>query len=260
MKEAEKKSSALKNDVNYYIIATVFIVILLYDIANSVEPVDDSKLDFFEATRLMGFGAVSIFSFAIARRYWGSHVFGRAYLALGIGYQVANPYPYYPDTGYFGFYPFAIYHLRTNVHYFKRSLERRQKGTLIFIPVAASIIFSFASIVPIDAPGGIGHLTIHEIPQRDPEFYKEFLVSLSYIIVTSIMLAYVMIGFQVFRYTILGAAWGLLLAGLILEAIADFHYYYFEIFGDYDRTSPVHGIWMASTIIICYALYRHRSL
>ena len=74
------------------------------------------------------------------------------------------------------------------------------------------------------------------------------------------MLAYVMIGFQVFRYTILGAAWGLLLAGLILEAIADFHYYYFEIFGDYDSTRPAHEIWMASIIIICYALYRHRSL
>ena len=277
MEEAQKKSSAVKNDINYYVIAAIFVAILFYDIANFIEPVDDTKLDFFEATRLIGFGAVSIFAFAIAKRYWGSQVFGRAYLALGIGYalyfagdalwyvyeigyQVANPYPYYPDIGYFGFYPFAIYHLRTNIHYFKRSLEKRQKGILIFIPVLASIIFSFSTIVPIDAPGGIAHLTFHEIPQYDIQFYIEFFTGLAYIIVTSLLLANAIIGAQVFRHTILGAAWGLLLVGLILEAVADYHYYYFEIFGDYDRASPVHGIWMASTIIICYALYKHRSL
>lgn len=275
--ESKKESTISKNAINFYVIAAIFIIILLYDIANSIEPVDDTKLDFFEATRLMGFAAVSIFSFVIAKRYWGSQVFGRAYLALGIGYalyfmgdalwyvyeigyQVANPYPYYPDIGYFGFYPFAIYHLRTNVHYFKRNLEKRQKGILIFIIASASIIFTFASLVPIDAPGGISHLRFHEIPQYDSEFYKEFLTGLAYIIVTSILLAYAIIGAQVFRNTVLGAAWGLLLVGFILEAIADYHYYYFEIFGDYDRTSPVHGVWMASTIIMCYALYKHRSL
>ena len=277
LEEERKKSPAETNNINFYVIAAIFVAILLFDIANSIEPVDDTKLDFFEAARAIGFGAVSIFAFVVAKRYWGSQVFGRAYLALGIGYafyfagdslwyvfeigyQVANPYPYYPDIGYFGFYPFAIYHLRTNVHYFKRILEKKQKGLLIFIPVVAIITFSFFSFVPIDAPGGIGHLTFHEIPQYDPEVYKEFAVGLAYIIVTSIMLAYVIVGFQVFRHTILGASWGLLLCGLVLEAMADYHYYYFEIFGDFDRSNPVHGIWMASTIIICYALYKHRTL
>ena len=91
------------------------------------------------------------------------------------------------------------------------------------------------------------------------KFYKEFLTGFAYIIVTSILLAYAIIGAQVFMNTVLGAARGLLLVGFILEAIADYHYNYFEIFGDFD-SSPVHGIWMASTMIMCYALYKHRSL
>ena len=276
-KEEGKKLRSESNKINFYVIAVIFFVILIFDIANSIEPVVDSELDFFEAARAMGFAGASVFSFIIAKRYWGSQVFGRAYLALGIGYafycaadwlwyvyeivyQVANPYPYYPDIGYYGFYFFAIYHLRTNVHYFKRLLDKKQKGLLIFITLTAIIAYSVFSFVEVSAPGGITHLAFGEFQHHEPDFFKEFVAGLAYIILTSIMLSYVIIGFQVFHNTILGASWGLLLCGLVLEAIADYHYYYFELFSDFDRSNPIHGIWMASTIIVCYALYKHKTL
>lgn len=275
--EPQKTPEKLKSDVSYYVLAGIFISIVLYDIANSVEPIDDTKFDFFEVTRLLGFGAASVFAFLIAKRYWGSRVFGIAYLSLAIGYvfyfsgdllwyvyeigyQVQNPYPYFPDIGYFGFYPFAIYHLRINTHYFKPNLEWRQKMLLIVIPLGVSSIFAFGSLVPMDVTGGISQLKFQQIPDYDQTFYIEFLTGLAYVAATTLTFSFALIGFQVFRTSILGAAWGLLLLGIALNSFADVHYYYTELFGDYDRANPVHGIWMASTMVLCYALYKHRSI
>lgn len=273
---SKENFQALKdNSINFYIIGIIVILLVIYEVANSIEPIDDTKLDFFEATRLMGFGAVAIFAFIVARRYWGSDVFGRAYIALGIGYalyfvgdllwyvyeigyQVANPYPYYPDIGYMGFFPFAIYHLRTNIKYFKRHLGTEQKLIIILLPLVAGITFSIFSLIPVDASMGITNLKV--LPTSESAFNVEFLTSLAYIIVVSFIFAYAIIGAQVFRNTVLGSAWGLILVGIALEAIADYFYYYQELFTDYDRQSPIHGLWMGSTMIICYALYRHRSL
>ena len=275
--EETQNSTKIRKDLNYYVISVIFIAVVVYAIGNGVEPEDDTKLDFFEATRLLGFAAVAIFAFVIAKRYSGSEVFGKAYLALGIGYafyfagdllwyvyeigcQVANPYPYYPDIGYFGTFPFLIYHLKSNIHYFKRKLDRNQKLILITIPVGLSIAFTFVSLVPLEAPAGLGTLQIGEMQEKDTQFYIEFLTGLAYVAIVTVTLSLAIIGFQVFRVGILGPAWGLLLVGILLETFADLHYYYYEIFGDYERSSIVHAIWMASTMIMCYALYKHRVL
>ncbi|MGI0010356.1 MAG: hypothetical protein ACREAE_03035 [Nitrosopumilaceae archaeon] len=275
--EKQPPSTVVKKDINYYVVAGIFLAIIIYEIGNEIEPDIDSQLDFFEATRLLGFAAVAIFAFVIARRYRGSEVFGKAYLALGIGYafyfagdllwyvyeigyQVANPYPYYPDIGYFGTFPFLIYHLKTNIHYFKRKLDKYQKFILAVLPIGTSLAFTFVSLVPLEAPGGLTTIRIAEIPPYEPQYFVEFLTGLAYVAIVTITLSLAITGFQVFRGGILGPAWGLLLVGFLLETFADLHYYYYEIFGDYARTSPVHGIWMASTIILCYALYKHKAL
>jgi hypothetical protein len=274
---ASQSPPKLKKELNYYIIAAIFIIMVLYEIGNSIEPDDDTKLDFFEATRLFGFAAVSIFAFGIAKRYRDSQIFGKAYLALGIGYafyfagdalwyvyeigyQVANPYPYYPDIGYFGTFPFLIYHLKTNISYFKRKLDRYQKFILASIPVGMTLIFFIISVVPLEAPGGLATLRIGEYQPFEEGYINEVLMGTAYVAVATITLALSIVGFQVFRGGILGPAWGLLLVGFVLEAFADIHYYYYEIFGDYERASLVHGMWMASAMILCYALYKHKEL
>lgn len=276
--DSETKPAPITSNINYYVLAAIFILILPYEIINSIEPEVENELDFFEATRMLGFMSVSIFAFIVAKRYWISkQVFRSAYLALGIGYalyfmgdllwyvyeigyQVANPYPYYPDIGYFGFYPFAIWHLRTNVSYFKRKLDNRQKLLLVAIPVGISMIYAIFSLVPMEIQEGILSTKILPMPEYDLDFWKEFFTGLAYVTATTLTFSYAIIGAQVFRGGILGSAWGLILLGIALNTFADIHYYYFEIFGDYERQSPVHGIWLASTMIISYALYKHRKI
>lgn len=270
VEESLKKSS----QVNWYVITLIFIIIVAFDIANSIEPQIDSELDFFEAARMLGFLAVSLFAFVVAKRYWGSSVFGKAYLSLAlgycfyffgdllwyvyqIGYQIENPYPYFPDIGYFAFYPFAIYHLKTNIHFFKRKLDAKQKKFLFLIPFGTALIYTIGSLVPFDASSGISSLKILPMPEYDYSYYVQFLTGLAYVGATTLTFAYAIIGAQVFQIGQLSTAWRLILLGIGLNTVADLHYYYTELFGNFDRTNPVHGIWMASTIVLCYALYKH---
>jgi len=269
-----KEVNKTENKINWYVITLIFILIVAYDIANSIEPSIEEEFDFFEITRMLGFLAVSLFSFVVAKRYWGSTVFGKAYLALAIGYafyffgdllwyvfeigyQVENPYPYYPDIGYFGFFPFAIYHLKTNVHYFKRKLDTNQKKILFLIPFGTALIFTIGNLIPFDASSGLASLKILPVPVYDQTYYIEFLTGLAFVIATTVTFVYAIIGAQVFQTGQLSTAWRLILVGIGLNTFADVHYYFAEMFGDFDRTNPVHGIWVASTMILCYALYKH---
>ena len=340
--QADKKSSLEKTEINYYVVAAIFAAIVVFDVANSWEPQIDSQLDFFELMRIFGFAAASIFAFSVARRYWGSKVFGKAYTSLGIGYglyfigdvlwyvyqvgyQVSNPYPYYPDIGYFGFYPFAIYHLRTNVNFMTNGkLSRSQKAVLISIPSVILSIYLFAELVPIEAPYSIqalssqlinigntaysivpttasSHSTQYVVIENkfydlvpsdlqslasnqqqdknqlfyliptsifnikfghtqphDQAWYNGFWMGNAYVVATSLTFAYAIIGAQLFRGKILGTAWGLLLLGIGLNWVADVQYYFFSI-TYYDRSSPVHGIWLGGAMIVCYALYKHKK-
>ena len=275
--EPEKKSDQSTSGINYYVITAIVLSILVFEITNYYEPQVDNELDFFEVARLLGFASVAILSFSVAKKFWVSKsVFRKAYLSLGIaytfytlgdilwyvfqvGYDITNPYPYYPDIGYFLFYPFVIWHLRTNVHYFKRNLEYRQKTLLIIIPLVVAAWFIVFELIPMDVSHGVSHLKILPMEEHGQQFYNGFFMGLVDVTATSLALSYALIGAQVFRKGILGYAWGLILIGIALNTAADIHYYYFSIFS-FDRQNPVHGIWLASTMIISYALYLHRKI
>lgn len=294
-----KKGDPLGSEINYYVLAAIFVAIVLFDIANALEPQVDAELDFFELMRMLGFAAASIFAFMVAKRYAGSKVFGKAYLALGIGYafyfmgdllwyvyqvgyQVSNPYPYWPDIGYFGFYPFAIYHLRTNVHFFKRKLTRNQMTLLVVIPATVTTIYLAALLIPVGVDESVigqpfleidpdeqerfrmlplffEHLWLDLSQERDHQYWNGVYMGVAYVAATTLTFTYALLGAQVFRHSILGAPWGLLLLGIGLNWVADIHYYYSSIYY-FDRTNPVHGIWLAGTMVVCYALYKHRQL
>lgn len=296
----QQRNAKLGGEINYYVLAGIFIAIVIFDIINAIEPQIDAEVDFFELTRLLGFGAASGFAFWVAKRYGKSKVFGRAYLFLAIGYafyfmgdllwyvyqagyQVSNPYPYWPDIGYLGFYPFAIYHLRTNVQFFKRKLNRNQKLLLIILPAGITLIYIFALLFTFSVDESIAgnpslvlgedeqtttfrllpyiftHMTVQLPMEQDQQFWNAFYMGIAYVAATTLTFTYAILGAQVFRGSLLGAPWGLLLLGIGLNWFADIHYYYSSIYY-FDRTNPVHGIWLASTMVICYALYKHRKL
>jgi hypothetical protein len=259
--------------LNYYVLALIFILIAAFETANYADKPVEPSLDFFEAARIAGFMAASIFAFWVAKMYWRSAVFGKAYLSLAIGYALYTagdstwyvyevilqtaPYPSLADIGYFGFYPFAIYHLWTNIHYFKRKLEKRQKNLLLAIPLGSCMIYSIFALLPLDLSAGVDQMHLNPDIEHKAIGDMEFLLGLAYVAATTLVFSFAIIGTQIFHYGKLGTAWGLLLVGIALNTWADYYYYFWENFGDFDRSNPVHGIWLAGAMVVCYALYKH---
>ena len=162
MDETSEKDlkSAVSKGINYYIVAAIFISVLLFTFANSIEPQIDSQLDFFELIFVLAYAAPAVFSFFVARKLWGSRVFGRAYLSLTIAFAlgaigaalfdyyqmegVENPYPGVPDLFFFFFYIFAIIHLRINTRFGAGGkLTRQQKLIIIIIPLGVTLVYAF---------------------------------------------------------------------------------------------------------------------
>jgi hypothetical protein len=201
-------------------------------------------------------GIPSIFAFLVARRYWGSEVFGKAYFALGMAFLMTfigeivwsyytvvlqeDPYPSIADIFFFAFFPFAIYHLVKNSLYFKRRLDISTKILVTMIPI---VIVSVYSYLAFEGSG----LTF------------DFYYGLIFVAATSVTLSFAILGASVFRYSILGTVWLLLALGLMINSVADVWYYYLELFEEYDEKHVVNSMWIVGYMIVAYALYKHRK-
>jgi hypothetical protein len=199
----------------------------------------------------------SIFAFLVARRYWGSEVFGKAYFALGLAYLMLfigeivwhyylvvlqeEPYPSIADIFFFAFFPFAIYHLMKNSLYFKRRLDISTKIWLTMIPIVIVSVYSYLTF------------------EINNEFTFDFYYGLIFVAATSVTLSFAILGARVFRYSILRTVWLLLVLGIIINSVADVWYYYLEIFGQYDEIHVVNSMWTVGYMIVAYALYKHRK-
>ncbi|MDH3610837.1 MAG: hypothetical protein OEM79_03645 [Nitrosopumilus sp.] len=277
MSSGFKENIQSEMKINYYVIAAITIGILIFIIGNSIEPEVEEELDFYELMTSLGFAAVVIFAFFIARRYWGSKVFGKSYLALALGfvcynigwnlwwfyeiwYHVENPYVALPDVFFLAYYPFVIYHLRKNSKYFSPSTTRSQKLIIVLTPIIFSSIYCFFGLAHVSADGGLGTIQISVFSTYDSQFYTEFFTGLVFVFATSLTFALAIVATQIFQKSVLGSAWGLLLLGILLNTVADLYYYINELFGGYVRSDPVTGIWLAGTVFLCYGLYKHHKI
>lgn len=182
----EEEKSSTKKAINYYVIVAICISVLLFAFANSIEPQIDYQLNFFNFIFNLAYAAPAIFAFFVARKLWGSRIFGRSYTALAFAYgvgwlgdvlynyfamysKILNPYPYYPDIFFASFYPLAIYHLRTNARFAVGGrFTRRQKMILILLPLGITSIYCFGSIInapnsSVTVPGSVPDLLSQEI-------------------------------------------------------------------------------------------------
>lgn len=274
--EQTGKKEKIVSELNFYVIAFITAGILIYIIGSAIEPDVETELDFYEATSSAGFGSAAVFSWIAAKRYWGSSVFGKAYLSFALAYtcyfigwnlfwvyeiiyQIENPYPYYPDIFFFAYYPLIIYHIRKNFIYFNRTLQTNQKLIIIIIPIIVTSFYAIFGIIPIEQHGGLGTITINPIPEYDEDFYKSYFTGLVFTAATSLTFSSALVATQIFRKTVLGSAWGLLLVGILLGTAADLYYYLNELFEAYERGNPVTGIWLVSAVFVCYAMYKHRK-
>ena len=200
-----------------------------------------------------GVGVAAIF---VSKHYGDSRIFGRSYLALGIGYFSYGlgeiiftflnifeyeTYPSIADVFFFLVYPFIIIYMFLNLKYFKTGLMKIQKVWLPAIPTISLITYVMMSMSITDA-----------------ELNFDFYYGLIFVSVSSITLSMSILGAVTFRKSLLGTVWLLLMVGIFLNTVGDVWYYHLEIFGLYTDQHIVNVIWHLSNMIMIYALFKHR--
>ena len=111
----------LKSSIDYLVIVLIISAAIAVQLLFTVLSEEDLGPTVFVAS-LISSAAVSTASFVIAKRYWGTRVFGKAYLAFALGYlcYFIAEVLYYSFDLYLGIEPypsvadiffFALFHL-----------------------------------------------------------------------------------------------------------------------------------------------------
>ncbi|MGI0065907.1 MAG: hypothetical protein ACREA5_01505, partial [Nitrosotalea sp.] len=240
----------------YKVLGIIVAGVIVFQYFNSTYGKTNGNLDLFQAIVTVAVGISSFSAFLVARKYWDYSVFGKAYLSLGIGLacfalgdiiwyyytEILNQYPYpsFADIPYFALYPFMIYHILKNGRSFQKEIKTHTKIWLCVIPVTILLTYVYSSNKAGSEP-------------------FDFWYGMIFVAITSITLAFSIYGFQIFRKSILGNVWGLLLAGISLFTIADVWYYHLEVFNQFTDNHPVTAAWLLGTLVIMYSLYLHKN-
>ena len=262
MKFGKSESKTVKtssNSINLKVIAVIGALIVV-DLIYAEYFFDPEIFNIKDGLYMAGMATCGIFSILVARRYRGSAMLGKAYLFLGLGFFAwfigdlgyyynqfvleIDPWPTPFDAGFALNYVFAIMHLYLNTRYFKPQWNGLMKATIILIPI---ITVSSFSLIAYDAWGEYDEL-IFDI------FYTDI-----FVVGMSLTLAFAVVGASVFRHSILKETWLLLAVGIFLWAVADIIYYYLEAIEAFTHNHPINTLWMASFMIIIYALYKHHK-
>lgn len=222
-----------------------------------MEFVDEEEISFADFSYGLSSLAVGITGLFVAKRYKGSPIFGKTYLILAIGFILLfvgdaiynyywmvldeDPYPSIADAFFIGFYFFTGYHLVKNIKYFKKDLGW---GSKIGVPILALGMVAVFALFTI------------ETLEEDPLVYY---MGILYLIASAAMLSLAILGLTVFRHSVLGIAWVMLVIGLLLYSFADAWYYYLEEMEVFSITHPVNTMWLLSNIFMVYALYKHKK-
>ena len=198
----------------------------------------------------------AIAAFVVAKKYWGSKVFGKAYLAFALAMTVncvgEAVYGVYETLGYdtkftiadllfYSFYPLVMIHLVLNIRFFKPKISYFTKAWVASIPIIITSVYALLSF------------------QKQGIVNFDFYTGLIYVMLSSTILSGTLFGARVFRQGVLGVAWLILLIGIILQTTGDVWYSYLDTFDQYTLTHPVNLFWYASYLVITYALYKHQK-
>jgi hypothetical protein len=147
MSQSTKGSAQSRIGIKALIIIAVIAIVYQIYISGFVDEEETSFADFSYGLSSLAVGITALF---VYRRYKGSPVFGKTYLALAIGFIILfvgdsvynyyllvldeDPYPSIADAFFIAFYFFTGYHLVKNIKYFKKDLGI---GPKIAVPVLA---------------------------------------------------------------------------------------------------------------------------
>ena len=257
MSELTKNKSS--TSINYKILGIILALTIAYQI--SLYYVDPDEFNVPEALYLAGILGCAGFSFMVVKKYWGSEVFGKAYLFLALAFVAwfigdvgyvyydhvlqLDPYPNPFDVGFVISYVFASMHLLLNSRYFKPKWNIEMKILLVALPIGMLVGYTLvASAVWGD----------YEELQFDLFYGNIFAVG------ATVELALVIIGASVFRRSILKEVWLLLVIGILIWTIGDVWYAFAEVYETFSNTHPTNTLWIASFMVVMYALYKHRQV
>ena len=238
------------------------ILLLVAGIAIFIQYSTLIPVGFFESSILPSMAmvflplVVAISSFVISKIYGFSKVFGRSYFIFGLSYVL-----FFAGESLFYFYmePFddysygfiselafvtsmtlLLFHITINIRYFSEKLERYQKIILIIIPLIT--FFGFFSVLEFNSDN-----------------FDKTAINLFFIVQSSVSLSLIIVAFTVFRHTVLFGPWFLLLIGILLSTAADFSFRYVDTVSTFSYTDSAVGLWLASSMVMIYALYEHQK-
>jgi hypothetical protein len=252
----QKVGINLKGSIGLKAIMIVVIVAVAHQYYIMEFP-DDEEMTIATFSLSIASIAAAITSFSVSKRYWGSEVFGKTYLALAISfcfllagdltyiyydwYSDEAPYPSIADVFFFLSYPLAGYHLVKNINHFKQNLGIGPK--IGVLAVSGLLVASFAFV------------TVDLLEEEPVEFY----LGLLFVLVSSTILGLAFLGAAVFRDSVLGTAWLVLAAGIFVYTVADVWYYATEVVDGYGGDHFVNTLWVLGLAVITYALYKHKK-
>jgi hypothetical protein len=252
---SEQYFSKVREPINFKIIAGICIVAAAYQAYLFVDPTTD-EIELVDFTYSLGAVACGIASLFVAKHYWGSTVLARAYVALGIAFLALfvgdmiynyynlvlneDPYPSPADFFFVVFGVFAVTHLIINIHYFKRTFSVLTTIWLVTLPMAVIVTYSYFGFAQL---------------QGETPFV--FFYGMVFVISTTVILAFAILGASIFRHSALRTTWLLLAVGIFIYTLADVWYYHIELFDLYDGNHPTNTLWVLSFMVVLYALYKH---
>ena len=259
MTEPDVVPEKMKNPIDYRVLALIVGVGIAIMISfNFMSEEDVGNIVFPGA--VASAWAASITSFIVAKRYIGTHVFGKAYFALGLAFLSygigevifytldifgMEVYPSIADIFFFALYPLLMTHLIINIRFFNVKLSTAQKIWLPLIPIIFVLAYGFISFE---------ELTSENIDDFD------FLYGIIFLAGAAVVFSLSLLGATIFRQGLLGVAWLLLVIGLLINALGDLWYYVEELIGYYHDAHPVTVIWWIANAIVVYALYKHQKV
>lgn len=254
--ESDNTSQRYETKINYKIISMMVAFAIAYYVYGILN--HDYVIKYFTILDIpfvtLPFG-VGISGIIVARRYWKTEIFGKAYLSLGISFILwatgsvlyeyftdfvgESAYPGFPDIFFIAmFFPLYI-HLILNIKPFYKQIKKYAKVSVWIFAVAIAIIFTYMTL------------------PTNQQYDFTFIVSEIYVINEAVQLALVILGALVFRSSMLGNVWVLLVIGFGVYTFAD--YWYYSAGTQYDETHPSNAIWQLSFMILIYALYKHKK-
>lgn len=256
MVEIVSADAAAKIDYRFLLLILVGVVLFqvyLNTLSNEAD-VENSIIVISIISQL----ATAIAALCISKRYWGTHVFGKSYLALSLAFFSVfvgevmyntylfvfeiDPYPSIADLFFFLLYPFSFIHLVLNIRFFRPNVSTTDKLWVIALAIVITLFYSYYSFL------------------ETGEINFDFYYGINFVAGAAAITSLAILGTKILWTVPLGRAWFLLMIGIMIGTIGDVWYHHLEITESFDTSHIVNLFWYASYWVIVYSLYKHGKI